>query len=87
MINPDDIKVGMVLGQTDAMILRAAVARLNGLELEILALRKGRDIPEGWKLVPVEPTKQMLEASYREASVYSPTAYRAMLAEAPTLHE
>lgn len=42
-------------------------------------------VPEGWKLVPVEPTKQMLEASYREASVYSPTAYRAMLAAAPTL--
>lgn len=84
MINPNDIKVGMVLGQADAMILRAAVARLNGLELEILTLRNVRDIPEGWKLVPIEPTKQMLEASYREASVYSPTAYRAMLAEAPT---
>lgn len=40
MINPDDIKVGMVLGQADAMILRAAVARLNSLELEILTLRK-----------------------------------------------
>ncbi len=44
-------------------------------------------VPEGWKLVPVEPTKQMLEASYREASVYSPTAYRAMLAAAPTPNE
>lgn len=44
-------------------------------------------VPEGWILVPVEPTKQMLEASYREASVYSPTAYRAMLAAAPTPNE
>lgn len=44
-------------------------------------------VPEGWKMVPVEPTKQMLEASYREASVYSPTAYRAMLAAAPTTNE
>jgi len=44
-------------------------------------------VPEGWKLVRVEPTKQMLEASYREASVYSPTAYRAMLAAAPTPNE
>lgn len=44
-------------------------------------------VPDGWKLVPVEPTKQMLEASYREASVYSPTAYRAMLAAAPTPNE
>lgn len=44
-------------------------------------------VPPGWKLVPEEPTKQMLEASYREASVYSPTAYRAMLAAAPTPNE
>ena len=44
-------------------------------------------VPPSWRLVPVEPTKQMLEASYREASVYSPTAYRAMLAAAPTPNE
>lgn len=40
-------------------------------------------IPDGWKLVPVEPTEEMLRAAYREAAVYSPTAYRAMLAAAP----
>lgn len=40
-------------------------------------------VPDGWKLVPIEPTRQMLEASYREASVYSRTAYQAMLAAAP----
>ena len=28
--------------------------------------------PPGWKLVPVEPTDEMLKASYREAGVYSP---------------
>ncbi|MEN4571753.1 hypothetical protein ABEG61_12640 [Pantoea agglomerans] len=27
---------------------------------ELLALRKGREIPEGWKLVPVEPTESMI---------------------------
>ncbi|HIE1469048.1 TPA: hypothetical protein ACXJS2_001727 [Serratia marcescens] len=40
-------------------------------------------LPDGWKLVPVEPTEEMLRAAYREAAVYSPTAYRAMLAAAP----
>ena len=40
-------------------------------------------IPDGWKMVPKEPTEEMLQASYREAAVYSPTAYRAMLAAAP----
>jgi hypothetical protein len=40
-------------------------------------------VPEGWKMVPVEPTEEMLRAAFREASVYSPTAYRAMLAAAP----
>lgn len=43
-------------------------------------------IPEGYALVPIEPTERMLHASYREASVYSPTAYRAMVnaAELPS---
>lgn len=40
-------------------------------------------IPEGYVMVPKEPTEEMLQASYREASVYSPTAYRAMIAAAP----
>jgi len=90
MINPDDIKVGMVLGQADAMILRAAVARLNVLELEILALRKGREIPEGWKLVPVEPTPEMLEEIWldeRFKEMAMKRKYYALLAAAPTPHE
>lgn len=40
-------------------------------------------IPDGYVMVPKEPTEEMLQASYREASVYSPTAYRAMIAAAP----
>ncbi|CVG60416.1 Uncharacterised protein [Serratia marcescens] len=43
----------------------------------------GYKLPEGWKLVPVEPTEEMLRAAFREASVYSPAAYRAMLGAAP----
>lgn len=62
----------------------ASIGEWQDIARELLALRQAR---ECWKLVPVEPTKQMLEASYREASVYSPTAYRAMLAAAPNPSE
>lgn len=46
------------------------------------------DIPEGWKLVPIEPTKQMLEAGCDTAHSW-PTyidqirTYQAMLDKAP----
>ena len=40
-------------------------------------------VPDGYVIVPKEPTEEMLQASYREAAVYSPTAYRAMIAAAP----
>lgn len=40
-------------------------------------------VPDGYVMVPKEPTEEMLQASYREAAVYSPTAYRAMIAAAP----
>ena len=45
--------------------------------------RKPFSAPNGYVLVPVEPTEGMLLASYREASVYSARAYRAMIAAAP----
>lgn len=51
----------------------SAVAALTGIPM----------IPDGYVMVPKEPTEEMLQASYREASVYSPTAYRAMIAAAP----
>lgn len=40
---------------------------------------QAQPVSQGYKLVPVEPTN----AAYRESGVYSPTAYRAMLAAAP----
>lgn len=40
-------------------------------------------VPDGYVMVPKEPTEEMLQASYREAAVYSPTAYRAMIAATP----
>jgi len=47
-------------------------------------------IPEGWKRVPVEPTRQMLDAAhvnFRKDVEIDPllkTSYRAMLAAAPS---
>lgn len=51
MINPDDIKAGMVLSVADVMILRAAVLRLNNLEMELLSLRKAFSEPRGYEWV------------------------------------
>lgn len=48
------------------------------------------EVPEGWQLVPKEPTGEMVGAGLRHhemARVYSalPDAYRAMLTAAPSL--
>lgn len=43
-------------------------------------------VPEGWKLVPVEPTEDMIEAAESDRAYYGSrfgNAYRAMLAAAP----
>lgn len=64
---------------------------------ELLALRQRREIPEGWKLVPIEPTEEMLRAwrgdmykSYAKIHIEHigddeiVFAYSAMIAAAPT---
>lgn len=43
-------------------------------------------VPEGWKLVPIEPTQEMSEAGVYAGSIYYDVAeatYEAMLAAAP----
>ncbi|HGM5054067.1 TPA: hypothetical protein ACKP2K_001533 [Serratia marcescens] len=47
------------------------------------SVSSGYKLPDGWKLVPVEPTEGMLAAAYRNGEAYSAKAYRAMLAAAP----
>ncbi|MDU4128677.1 hypothetical protein [Pantoea sp.] len=55
---------------------------------ELLALRQRREIPEGWRLVPAEPSKEMRLASRRYVAktklTSGPGFYRAMIAAAPT---
>lgn len=40
-------------------------------------------VPEGWKLVPIEATPDMLNASWAHHGIYHPSAYRTMLAASP----
>lgn len=48
---------------------------------ELLALRQRREIPEGWKLVPAEPTAAMYEAGDHQLATKD--IWDAMLAAAP----
>lgn len=54
-------------------------------EGEPLYLRQA-PIPEGWKLVPIEPTEEMVEAAIDRADGVR-NGYRAMLAAAPEYKE
>ena len=41
-------------------------------------------VPEGWQLVPVEPTREMVKAGDRTEHRFSDVVYRLMLHAAPT---
>lgn len=56
---------------------------LEDLRAEQAEMQPAQVVPDGCVMVPKEPTEEMLQASYREAAVYSPTDYRAMIAAAP----
>lgn len=43
-------------------------------------------VPDGWKLLPIEPTPEMLNASWVHHGIYAPSVWRAMLAAAPKLY-
>lgn len=60
-----------------------SLGEAEAMAKELLALRKIRD---GWKLVPVEPTKEMLEEIWldeRFKEVAMKRRYQALLAAAP----
>lgn len=40
-------------------------------------------IPDGWALVPIEATPEMLNASWIHHSIHCPSAWRTMIAAAP----
>lgn len=61
------------------------VARLAEISLAALATPPAPSSQEGWKLVPVEPTEEMIEAGDRfmEGLSRLGDAYEAMIAAAP----
>lgn len=91
----NQLKMGHRISFTEAMLLQRAidilVNKAGNSPAICIDLASGPDrtvevryvAPPGYVMVPKEPTEEMLQASYREAAVYSPTAYRAMIAAAP----
>lgn len=70
-----------------AEIIAIVKARPRGANA--LATERAPQVPEGWKLVPVKPTKEMLGAGWKHNDFNPMTddivaaTYRAMLAAAP----
>ncbi|MFI4113845.1 DUF551 domain-containing protein [Klebsiella pneumoniae] len=91
----NQLKMGHRISFAEAMLLQRAIDILvnNAGNSPVIDIDPASDpdrtvevryvAPPGYVMVPKEPTEEMLQASYREAAVYSPTAYRAMIAAAP----
>lgn len=65
--------------------IRLAVKMVNGSRAAMLQGADGNSpvIPDGWVLVPKEPTSEMLNAAWVSHGIYHASAYRTMLAAAP----
>ncbi|HII3136054.1 TPA: DUF3850 domain-containing protein [Enterobacter asburiae] len=61
------------------------VAMLQGAENAESRCSNSPVIPDGWMLVPKEPTPEMLNAAWVSHGIYHASAYRTMLAAAPQL--
>lgn len=54
------------------------------LELALAALTVDPvKVPDGWRLVPIEPTEEMLTTCYSVTGVYSKSAYQVMIGASP----
>lgn len=51
--------------------------------IELITTPPAASVPDGWKLVPVNPTQEMLNAAWEKHAIYHPSAYRTMLESAP----
>ena len=78
--------IAEIVGQSASERSKRIVELLqDALELADEAVRaKQQAVPEGWQLVPVEPTPEMVQAATHSAVGFGTrAAYRAMLAAAP----
>lgn len=95
MLNHFENERDMVQRVSQPYKLREGVAALrnSGIEIDAVKVLDERDtgnspvIPDGWQLVPVEPTLEMIKSGANAAStgMLIPEMYRAMLAAAPQL--
>ena len=83
----DKIKevMGLVIGYGDLREENYASTAFDRLEAIESKLRELVQIPEGYALVPVEPTARMLMdgSEWTESASMATGCYRAMLSEAP----
>lgn len=63
--------------------IRCSDAREEVERLLAQPVSGGYKLPEGWKLVPVEPTAEMINAALASGALSIRSAYRLMLAAAP----
>lgn len=95
MTNPHHAveRISHVLGQADRHGMRdadsvgswAGSLRFGDLRLAIAALTAQQTAPAGWRLVPVEPVREMVEAAAREFGAGASTHFqiKAAIAAAP----
>ena len=81
------------MGAERELALMAQVSRLEAERDQLRAELEKVRVPEGWKLVPVEPTREMLDRGshnvncnyhYGTMETIAKHAYKAMLTAAPT---
>lgn len=95
----EGIEIVRIRANIDALGVRPIETANRAIRQAATALRlsAGGGVPEGWKLVPVDPTPEMLGAFWRQKNCGTQevgergphtddcSAYRAMLAASPTV--
>lgn len=78
-----DIQRGRGDGKKFALCYTSAGHSLPDDVYNLYTTPPAASVPDGWKLVPIEATPDMLDASWKIHSIYHPSAYRTMVAAAP----
>ena len=79
--------IAEIVGQSASERSKRITELQDALELAEEAVRaKQQAVPEGWQLVPAEPTIEMVQAATHDSVGFGTrAAYQAMLAAAPKL--
>ena len=90
-LNEDQKKLNWLLGLEKETLANMAHQQSKIIE-RLQKATKAQTVPEGWKLVPVEPTEEMVDAFIDSDIDIDPEqnviiGYKAMLAAAPEIHK